>query len=626
MPSSPAPRKIELLAPARDASTAIEAILHGADAVYIGGPAFGARASATNTLDDISRVVECAHPFRAKVYATLNTIIYEHELAEAERLVKEYYRRGVDALIVQDLGMLRLDIPPIALHASTQCDIRTPEKARFLQDVGFSQLVIARELSLQETEQICQAVSVPVEVFIHGALCVSYSGDCQASCLTRGRSANRGECAQLCRLPYTLRDGSGRVVMKASHLLSLRDLNRSALIHELLHAGVSSFKIEGRLKDAGYVKNVVAAYRRIIDDAIAQEPHIYERSSYGSSTITFTPNLEKSFNRGFTTYFTTNKTTSSGMASLATPKWQGEKVGRIQRATPRYLLATLTQPLANGDGLGYFDPEGRYCGFRLNRVDGNRLFPATAVNPPVGAVLYRNHDKEWQQRLQGPTAQRRLKLTLTLKRCGWGIALIAEDERGCRVSVDREIEYQQAKQPQEEARRDALSKTGGTIYEVTSVTDIAGNLFIPISTISSLRRECLEALDRVAQALYPYDYRLPEKMEATLKEGAKETRLTYHDNVSNSRASDFYRDHGAREIQPALEVMKPSDAPRGPLTVMTTRYCLRRELGHCLKTPQGREWPEPLTLQGDNDEFLLRFDCKKCQMHVDTLARMKKTP
>ena len=321
------PRPIELLAPARNAATARAAILHGADAVYIGASHHGARAAAGNSVADIAATAELAHLYGARVYVTVNTLVYDNELAEVEQLAKELYRAGVDALIVQDMALLRLDLPPIALHASTQCDIRTPEKARFLADAGFSQIVLARECTLEETAAIAAAVpDTPIEAFCHGALCVSYSGDCQASFATTGRSANRGECAQICRLPYDLTDHAGRVIVRNRHLLSLRDLNRSADIAAMLAAGVSSFKIEGRLKDEAYVKNTVAAYRAIIDRAIAAEPQNYRRLSAGTSSLTFTPDLSRSFNRGYTPYFLTSDPRQK-MGSHLSPKSTGTAVG-----------------------------------------------------------------------------------------------------------------------------------------------------------------------------------------------------------------------------------------------------------------------------------------------------------
>jgi len=364
-------RDLELLAPAADKNVAREAILHGADAVYMGGPSHGARKKASNSLADIRETVEFAHRFRARVYVTVNTLVYPHEIREVERLVWNLYLCGVDAIIVQDMSLLRMNLPPIALHASTQCDTRTPEKALFLQEVGFSQIVLARELSLQEIDTICRTVGVPVECFIHGALCVSYSGRCAASQVSVGRSANRGECAQMCRMPYTLRNGRGEVVERDKYLLSLRDFNASELIPQMIEAGVSSFKIEGRLKEADYVKNVTAAYRAIIDKVIASNPGKYRRSSYGESKISFTPRLDKSFNRGFTDYFLNGRKPAS-MASLLTPKSMGE-------------IITDTRLLHNGDGISFFNTKGEYEGVGVNRVENGRIIGSRPFRlPPKG--------------------------------------------------------------------------------------------------------------------------------------------------------------------------------------------------------------------------------------------------
>ncbi|MDE5744406.1 MAG: U32 family peptidase, partial [Paramuribaculum sp.] len=400
------PRQIELLAPAKNSEIAIEAIKHGADAVYIGAPTNGARAAAANTISDIATVVRFAHLFNARVYVTVNTIIYESELKAVEKMIRELYKIGVDALIVQDMSVLKMDIPPIALHASTQCDIRTPEKAEFLEAAGFSQIVPARELSLKETAEICAAVNIPVEVFVHGALCVSYSGACYSSLATTGRSANRGECAQICRLPYTLYDCAGKELIKEKHLLSLRDLNRIADLEQLLTAGVSSFKIEGRLKDATYVKNVVTAYRTAIDSIIGANPQLYSRSSSGTVNTSFIPDLSKSFNRGYTSYFTHTPAPKQQMASFESPKWTGEKIGTVRTAGSAFLVLDTKESLSNGDGLGYFNTKGKFCGFRVNRTEGNKVFPASPISIKPHTEIFRNNNKSWNDRLSADTATR----------------------------------------------------------------------------------------------------------------------------------------------------------------------------------------------------------------------------
>lgn len=602
-------RVIELLAPARDAATAIEAIKHGADAVYMGATSHGARAMAGNTIEDISSVVDYAHRFNARVYVTVNTIIYDDELRTVERLIKDLYRIGVDALIIQDMAILRMDIPPIALHASTQCDTRGPAKALFLERLGFSQIVLARELSLSEIAEIHSAVKVPLEAFVHGALCVSYSGDCQASHVSMNRSANRGECAQMCRLPYNLIDGNGNRLLNNKYLLSLRDLNRSADIAAMLDAGVSSFKIEGRLKDVAYVKNTVSAYRQAIDRVIDSNPDKYRRLSFGSTHISFEPALEKSFNRGFTRYFADDSSSRQPMASIDTPKSVGIPVGTVKHCAKGRVIANLNAELHNGDGLGYFTRDGEFCGFRLNRVEGNTLYPATALDIPPKTILYRNKDKAWDDLLSRDSATRSISANFSLRTFNGGIALDATDSRGNSITVTTDCEVQPANTPQEDTRRRILEKTGGTIYHIDSINDSIGDIFIPASLLTNLRRQALESLDKAQRATFKYDYRKATTERASLPMGDK---LSYHDNVSNRLARDFYKELGAKSIAPAIELSIPST----DIVVMTTRYCLRRELGYCLKTPNGRAWQPPLHIETGNISFRLDFDCSHCRMKV----------
>lgn len=605
------PRKIELLAPARNAGVAIDAVNHGADAVYIGPESFGARAAAGNSVYDIARVADYAHRFDARVYATVNTIVYDSELMAVERLIHRLYRAGVDALIVQDMGLLRLDIPPIELHASTQCDIRTPEKAIFLQNAGFSQLVLPRELTLEEVARVRDAVSVPLEVFVHGALCVCYSGDCQASLLTTGRSANRGECSQVCRLPFDLADGTGVVRIRGKHLLSLRDLNLSAQLSELLQAGASSLKIEGRLKDSLYVKNVVAYYRGLLDNIIDNSNGKYARSSAGKCHTVFTPDPYRSFNRGFTTYFAKGSSGAGAMACIDTPKCTGQPVGKVLRADRRFIAARLDAELHNGDGLCFFDGDGRFTGFRLNRVEAGRLFPATMVEPPVGAVLYRNSDKAFDDELARDTSTRTIPLDFILRPLAWGVALdVADVQRG--VSATATIETDNlpvSRSPQTETRRNILGRMGGSCYELNNFKDNLGNVFLAASQLASLRRKAVEALEVAAQSSRRRPLRRAEQPDAAL--GHK--NMTRHANIANAAARQFYADHGAANIEPAAEVKKPLE--KAPV-VMTTRYCLRRELGACLRTPQGRRYKAPLWLVHGSRRFMLDFDCKECRMHV----------
>ena len=459
-------RHIELLAPAKNEEVGIEAIKHGADAVYIGATSFGARAQAGNDIDSIKRLVDFAHEYDARIYCTVNTIIYDHELHDVERMVNELYRAGVDALIVQDMALLRLDLPPIALHASTQCDLRTPEKAQFLEKMGFSQLVLARELSLDEINAIASKVKVPLEGFCHGALCVSYSGRCQISQALKHRSANRGECAQFCRLSYDLEDIKGNKLIKSKHLLSLRDFNANDRLEKMIDAGISSFKIEGRLKDVDYVKNVVAYYRQALDRIIASNNNL-ERSSCGSSSFTFTPSLAKSFNRSFTHYFLDGRHPDNGtqMASLNTPKTQGEYLGKIASARGNIITLDSQARVVNGDGLSFLDSDGNYDGVRVNRVEENRLFLKEKCQANVGDKVYKTFDKAFNDILAKPSAKRTIDVDFSLWVADKRLCLKATDQRGCSAthSLMLDKEPEPSIQSQAERQRQVLSKLGDHI-------------------------------------------------------------------------------------------------------------------------------------------------------------------
>ena len=602
---------LELLAPAKNAETAIQAILCGADAVYMGASSHGARRAAANSVDSLRKVVDFAHQYDAKVYATVNTIIYDDELAEVERLITDLYHIGVDALIIQDMGILRMDIPPIELHASTQCDIRDVEKARFLSEVGFTRLVLARELSLQEISEIHAAVPASLEAFIHGALCVSYSGDCRASFMNNGRSANRGECAQICRLPYDLVDARGNVLKRDSHLLSLRDLNRSGSIAGMAEAGVSSFKIEGRLKDVAYVKNTVAAYSRLLDKFVEESGGKFVRQSAGRSRAGFSPSLDKTFNRGYTPYFLSGKAPAKGIASLGSPKAIGVKIGKVLTSSPKVITAELSAPLANGDGLGYFNKAGIFTGFRLNRVDGAKLYPATSQSIPPGTVLYRNKDKEFDDVISSSQPVRTIGVDMVLSLLPDSrVALEMSDNHGNAVTVTTELEkIDTAVTPQEAPRRRILDKLGGTLYHALKIVDLVGGYFIPASALAQLRRDAVEKLNAARKMTYSFGYRLTENMGAKYPKGP---RLTIHDNVANRLAREFYLSHGVTDMTPAVEVKRPS----GEVPVMNTRYCLRNELGRCLLTPAGKDWDTDLYLVSGNIRMRVEFDCKNCRMNL----------
>ncbi len=612
------PRTIELLSPARNTQCGREAILHGADAVYIGGPGFGARAAAGNSVDDIAALCDFAHLFGAKVYVTLNTILYDDELEAAERLVWQLYKAGVDALIVQDLALLEMRLPPIALHASTQMDNRTPGKARWLEAAGFRQIVLARETSLEDTRRISEAVDVPLEAFVHGALCVSYSGKCYASEHCFGRSANRGRCAQFCRLSFDLIDGEGHTLQADRHLLSLRDMNRTASLEAMMDAGVRSFKIEGRLKDCDYVKNVTAWYRAEIDKIIARRPESYVRASHGVSEVAFTPAPARSFNRGFTEYFLHGQPTSGEpIHSFDTPKATGAFVGTAGRVTRRSFVLRpakgVAAPVVAGDGLCFVDTDGKLQGFRVNRAEGGDIFPATMPRQlKPGTPLHRNLDYTFSQTLSKQTATRTLSADITLRETPAGYSLEMADETGATTALHFVHPHENARTPQREAVTRQLTKLGGTIFTARSVrVETHGDRFIPASTLAEWRRELCARHLRTLRLCQHSD--TAGKPAETLPDLPQEETADFTANVSNRLARRFYERHGITVSAPAYEVKHPA----GEVALMTCRHCIRRALGICLKSAAGRKAPRDLALRlGDGRVFPLHFDCAKCEMKV----------
>lgn len=611
-------RKIELLAPAKNLECGIEAINHGADAVYIGAPKFGARAAAINSLEDIAALVQHAHLYNARIYVTVNTILKEEELEETERMIWELYRIGVDALIVQDMGITRLNLPPIPLHGSTQMDNRTAEKVRFLADAGFRQVVLARELSLQEIRGIHEACpEVPLEVFVHGALCVSYSGQCYVSQACFGRSANRGECAQFCRLPFSLIDSEGKTIVRDKHLLSLKDLNQSERLEDLLDAGVSSLKIEGRLKDVTYVKNVTAAYRQKLDAIFARRKE-FVRASSGRSYVEFTPQLDKSFSRGFTHYFLRGR--EQDMTSFDTPKSLGEEMGTMKEQRGNYLTVAGIKPFHNGDGVCYLDEQGRLQGFRINRVDGNKLYPAGDV-PRIQprTPLYRNYDQEFERVLTRKSAERKLGLVWELSETAFGFALSVADEDENRVTLSFPYAKELARTPQEENLRTQLSKLGNTPFEVNSalsdeksgvVIRFSENWFLPASVMADWRRQMIDKLTAARRMTYRREVAVWQPTQHAYPIPT----LTYLGNVMNSAARDFYLAHGVSSVAPAFEKQAVPDA-----VLMFCKHCLRYSMGWCPTHQKGRSpYREPYYLVGtDGKRFRLNFDCKHCQMTVE---------
>ena len=604
---SNAPIKIELLAPARNYETAVDAINHGADAVYIGAPRFGARQAAGNSVEDIARLVEYAHIFGVKIYVTLNTILFEDELSEVEQLIGELYNVGVDALIVQDMGILRMNIPPIALHASTQMDNRSADKVDFLYRAGFEQVVLARELSLREIGDIHKAVpAARLEAFVHGALCVSYSGRCYASQYCFGRSANRGACAQFCRLSFDLVDAEGSVVVKDKHLLSLKDMNRSDSLEQMLDAGVVSFKIEGRLKENSYVKNVTAFYRERLDEIFARRKE-FIRSSYGVTRPQFTPSPEKSFSRGFTHYFLNGR--GEDITSFDTPKSLGERMGTVTKVFRNYILVSDGRSFANGDGACFVDKNGKLQGFRVNRVEGDRLFPLTMPDIHQGAQLYRNLNVAFENEVSRSSSPRKLRLDVAFAATEKGFSLTATDESFLSVTVETVCEKALARTPQRANLLTQLSKWGNTPFEVVDTKVLfSEDYFIPSSLVADMRRSACEKLLARHKEEYVRDVQkpLPERLEYY------EKSLDYTGNVANSFARAFYDSCGVEGILPAYELKAPSEVP-----VMYCKHCIKYSLGWCSKSGNRHSYKEPFFLvAGDGRRFKLSFDCRNCMMMV----------
>lgn len=604
-------RKIELLAPAKNLECGMAAIDHGADAVYIGAPKFGARAAAVNSLEDIAALVEYAHLYNVRIYVTVNTILKDEELKETEEMIRALYRVGVDALIVQDMGIAGLELPPIPLHASTQMDNRTAEKVRFLADAGFRQVVLARELSLREIGKIHEACpDVPLEIFVHGALCVSYSGQCYVSQACFGRSANRGECAQFCRLPFSLVDSNDRVIVKDKHLLSLKDLNQSEELEALLDAGASSFKIEGRLKDVSYVKNVTAAYRQKLDAILARRKE-YVRASSGSCRYAFKPQLDKSFSRGFTHYFLHGRTRD--VFSFDTPKSLGEEMGTMKEARGNYLTVAGLKSFNNGDGVCYIDEQGKLQGFRINRVEGNKLYPQEMPRIKPRTVLYRNFDQEFEKILARRSSERKMPVAIRLADTAFGFALTLTDEDDNRVTLSLPRAKEPARTPQEENLKTQLAKLGNTPFEAERVDiDFTENWFLPASVLADFRRQAIEKLIAARRI----NYRRELAVFRPTTHAFPQTTLTYLGNVMNARAASFYAGHGVASIAPAFE-----QTPVEKAVLMFCKHCLRYSMGWCPVHQRERSpYREPYYLVStDGKRFRLEFDCRNCQMKVSAL-------
>ncbi|OMP91811.1 peptidase U32 family protein [Raoultella terrigena] len=616
---------LELLSPARDAGIAREAILHGADAVYIGGPGFGARHNASNSLSDIAELVPFAHRYGAKIFVTLNTILHDDELEPAQRLITDLYETGVDALIVQDMGVMQLDIPPIELHASTQCDIRSVEKAKFLSDVGFSQIVLARELDLQQIKAIYEHTDATIEFFIHGALCVAYSGQCNISHAQTGRSANRGDCSQACRLPYTLKDDQGRVVAYEKHLLSMKDNDQTANLAQLIDAGVRSFKIEGRYKDMSYVKNITAHYRQMLD-AIIEDRGDLARSSAGRTEHFFVPSTDKTFHRGSTDYFVNAR--KGDIGAFDSPKFIGLPVGEVLKVGKDHLDVEVSEALTNGDGLNVMIKR-EIVGFRANTVEKtgeNRYrvwpneMPADLYKARPHQALNRNLDHNWQQALQKTSSERRIAVDITLS--GWQeqLVLTMTCEDGVSVSHTLDGEFAEATQADKALAnlRDGVAKLGQTIYFARNVElALPGALFVPNGLLNQLRRETVERLDRARLDAAPRGQRKAVSVPPPVY---PETHLSFLANVYNHKAREFYQRYGVKLIDAAYEAHEE----KGDVPVMITKHCLRFAFNLCPKQAKGsiKSWKAtPMQLIHGDEVLTLKFDCRPCEMHV--VGKMK---
>lgn len=630
-------RKIELLAPAKNLECGIAAIDHGADAVYIGAAQFGARQTAGNSTDDIAELTRYAHQFGAAVYVTVNTIVYEKELAALEHLLKQLVEMGVDAILVQDMAVLEIykklkaeyvargyRMP--ALHASTQTDNRSADKVKWLKENGFERVVLARELSLEEITDIHKAhPDVELEAFVHGALCVSYSGACYASQYFFNRSANRGECAQFCRMAFDLKDSDGETLIEDSYLLSLKDMCQLDRLGDLLEAGVCSLKVEGRLKDANYVKNVVATYSEALNAYIAKHSDKFRRSSFGKCSYTFTPALEKTFNRGFTHYFFNGR--QKDISSFNTPKAMGEYVGYVKEIRRGSFNVAGTAMFANGDGLCFFNRQKKLEGFRVNRVENNRLFPLTMPkNLEPGMALYRNNDIEFERAMQGKTATRKLQVRFVVDVVDGKLTFTATDECGRSANVVLNETPEKAQKSQHDNIVKQLEKLGNTVWTANgiSINNSADEFFIPSSRLAAVRRELLEALENTPVS----NHTDKQAVDRTATNSVNANNTVYADtiniaNVANTTAQNYYAAHGVKNAPTAFELN--SDYKAGSTTatsavppLMTCRYCLRYALGYCVKNGGKRPtWHEPLHLEAKNGiRVRLAFNCAKCQMEV----------
>ncbi len=599
---------LELLAPAGDAEIGMAAIDHGADAVYIGAPRFSARAEAGVSIADIARLIQYAHLYYARVYIALNTILTDMELPEALAMTREVFHLGADGLIIQDVGLLELDLPPIPLIASTQMHNNTLEKVQFLEAVGFKRVILARELSLDDIASIRKKTRIELETFVHGALCVSYSGQCYMSQAATGRSGNRGVCAQPCRFRYTLTDGKGNVIGKQKYLLSLKDMNRMKALPDLIAAGVTSFKVEGRYKGIDYVKNVTAAYRQAIDRFISGHQE-YCRASSGASEFSFSPHLEKTFNRGYTQYFISGKREKA--ASVDTQKSTGKYIGTVSGIGKDFFQIDQ-HDLHNGDGLCFFTKQGDLAGFRIDRIDNKKIYPNKMQGLKIGTRLYCNHDKAFTQILKKTSARRKIAVEMSFTQEDTLIRLIVRDEDGNEAIAIKEALFNPSRNPsqtKEQVRTHCFS-TGNTPYRVAKLAIHPRQPgFLPVSLLNGIRREVLETLSWIRLEKYPRHIAALTVNNTPYPE----KKMDYRANAFNEKARQFYKRHGVDSIEPAFETLSDTVGK----TVMTARYCIRYQMDLCHKENKSDRHSEgPLRITDGHHTYRLEFDCRQCRMSV----------
>ncbi len=605
-------KKVEILSPAKNLVQGMAAINAGADAVYIGAPQFGARSNATNSVEDIEALVEYAHLFKAQVFVVVNTILYDNELKDCEKLIHQLHAIGVDALIVQDMAVLEMDLPPIVIHASTQANNRDPQHVKFLADAGMKRVVLARELNLDQIKDIQKATDVELEFFVSGALCVAFSGNCYMSIANGERSANRGSCAQNCRLPYHLVDGTGKTLIENSHLLSIKDLDLSDQLPQLIEAGITSFKIEGRLKDMVYVKNNTSYLRKKLDSFLENNA-VYQKASSGRTFFNFDPEMDRSFNRGYTDYFVNQRTEKIG--SWESPKSQGQYIGKLLETKANGYVIENYEKLNNGDGLYFINEEGEPDGLQINIIINDIVVPNTLKAIKPDTIIYRNSDAEFNRLVEREdSAIRKIGVNLLFKENADGFELIATDEDGHKSIATLQSTKELAKNAESTIPniKKNLVKAGSTPFVIDNIdVEFSQNWFLPISKINEVRRVALEQLIDIRIK----EYHREEFQITKTEHPYPVSQLDFTYNVSNQLARTFYKRHGVTEIEKAFELQWDPGKSR----VMTTKYCVKYELGKCARFQRdtmGEKVVEPLTLQHGDNAYKLKFNCKPCEMEI----------